>query len=223
VAISPCRPPITVGCTLPALALLALLGAPLTAEAQVLEACVNPGNGNMRLVGPAQTCHNNETRVQWNVQGQQGPSGPQGPQGATGPTGPAGSAAVGPPYVWICTPANYPMSGSNPRADVYAFNAAAATANIAVHILDQNGVNLAGQTIPGSSPPAAYPGDTGASTIAVAPAHTRQVTFQLPQTAPEGGPNVSFAIRVVSDQPGAVGTNFQFSGFIPVPCPLVHP
>jgi hypothetical protein len=116
------------------------------------------------------------------------------------------------------------MSGSNPRADVYAFNAGAVTANIAVHILDKDGLNLAGQTIPGTtSPPETYPGETGNATVPVAPAHTRNVTFKLPQTAPEGGPNVSASIRVVSDQPGAVGTNFQFSGFIPVPCPLVHP
>jgi hypothetical protein len=163
------------------------------------------------LSAPLAACH------KWNVQG------PQGPPGPAGPAGPPGSASVGPPYVWICTPAHYPLSGSNPRADVYAFNAGAATANIAVHILDKNGVNLAGQTIPGTNPPEPYPGEMGNATVPVSPAHTRNVTFKLPQTAPEGGANVSTSIRVVSDQPGAVGTNFQFSGFIPVPCPLVHP
>src|SRR5947207_4664801 len=52
-----------------------------------LQACVNPGNGNMRLVDSSTACHNNETFVTWNITG---PSGPAGPTGATGPMGPAG-------------------------------------------------------------------------------------------------------------------------------------
>ena len=36
-----------------------------TKSAGVLEACVNPGNGNMRLVDDSTACHNNETRVSW--------------------------------------------------------------------------------------------------------------------------------------------------------------
>jgi hypothetical protein len=56
----------------------------------VLEACVNPGNGDMRLVDSSIVCHNNETRVQWNTEGPVGPIGPAGPTGATGPAGPAG-------------------------------------------------------------------------------------------------------------------------------------
>src|SRR5207244_11164315 len=53
----------------------------------VLEACVNPGNGNMRLVDSSTTCHDNESRVSWDITG---PAGPPGPTGPTGPTGPAG-------------------------------------------------------------------------------------------------------------------------------------
>src|SRR5690348_12249941 len=112
---------------------LAVLAVPIVNYASgpsgVLEACINPGNGGMRLVDANTPCHNNETGVQWNVTGPQGPqgpqgpvgpqgpAGPQGPQGATGPQGltgpagpegpqgPAGSSAGGPPYVWVCTPA----------------------------------------------------------------------------------------------------------------------
>ena len=87
----------------------------------VLEACVNPGNGNLRLVGPGTACHRNETRVNWNIEGPVGPVGPAGPTGPAGPQGPAGedgvdgvngvdgadgAAAGGPPYVWVCTPGN---------------------------------------------------------------------------------------------------------------------
>src|SRR3954465_5015084 len=103
---------------------LAVLAVPIvnyaSSPSTVLEACINPGNGDMRLVDANTQCHNNETRVQWNVQGPQGPQGargpvgPQGPQGATGPQGmtgpqgpqgPSGSSAGGPPFVWVCTPA----------------------------------------------------------------------------------------------------------------------
>ena len=89
-----------------------------------LEACINPGNGNMRLVDSSTPCHNNESRVSWSITGPAGPPDPdpqdqpahldqqepqdrQARQGrgpartganrhdATGATGPAGPA--GPP------------------------------------------------------------------------------------------------------------------------------
>jgi hypothetical protein len=163
-------------------------------------------------------------------QGPQGPQGPAGPQGATGsqgspgaqgPQGPAGASSGGPPFVWICTPAFYPLSGSNSRADLYVFNGGTATANIAIHILDKDGNNLAGVTIPGTSPAATYPGQTGTDTEALGPAHTKILTWVFPQTSPEGGPNVSASVQVVSDQPTVVGSNFQFGPFIPRPCSLL--
>ncbi len=151
--------------------------------------------------------------------GQFGCQGPAGPPGPTGPPGPSGSG--GPPYVWVCTPASYPMAGSNARADLYVFNGSTATANVAVHILDKNGTNLAGVTIPGSSPPLTYPGQTGSATVPVAAANTLIVKWVFPQDSPEGGANVSMAVRVVSDQPIAVGSDFQWSGFKPLPCSLL--
>jgi hypothetical protein len=67
----------------------ALIALPIALRAAntpgVLEACVNPGNGNMRLVDSSTACHNNETRVEWNVTGPAGPTGPIGPIGPDGP------------------------------------------------------------------------------------------------------------------------------------------
>jgi hypothetical protein len=209
-------------------ALLAWWAVPLAAHGKdgwdVLYACVKKGNGDLRLVRPGEHCRHHEYRVKWNVkgpEGPEGPAGPAGPEGPTGPPGPSGATPTGPPWVWICTPAHYPLAGSNVRADLYVFNSSASTANVAVNILDANGVNLAGVAIPGTSD--VYPGEVGSATVAVAPAATRNVTWVTPQTAPPGGPNVSFTVRVVSDQPIAVGSNFQFSGFIPLPCSFVHP
>jgi hypothetical protein len=114
--------------------------------------------------------------------------------------------------------------GSNSRADLYVFNGSTSTANVAVHILNKDGVNLFGQVIPGTAPPANYPGQTGAATVPVAPANTLIVTWQTPQsyTNPPGldQTKVQMTVRVVSDQSIAVGTNFQ-GFFHPVPCSLL--
>ena len=146
-----------------------------------------------------------------------------GPQGPPGPPGPSGSGG-GPPYVWICTPAHYPNAGSNTDADLYVFNGGSASANVAVHILDKNGNNLSGANIPGTSPAATYPGQTGSATVPVAAANTLNVRWKTPMA---GGPgfdgvtNVAASVRVSSDQPVAVGSNFQWSGFKPLPCTLL--
>lgn len=85
-----------------------------------VRACVHNGNGDVRIVGPGESCRNNERAVSWSIrgpqgvagevgapglqgmQGPQGVAGPQGltglegPQGATGPEGPAGKDCSGP-------------------------------------------------------------------------------------------------------------------------------
>src|SRR5262245_42308420 len=142
----------------------------------MLEACINPGNGMMRLVDSSTPCHANETRVEWNV------TGPQGPQGPQGPPGPAGSS--GPPFVWVCTPANFPKAAGSPQASVYIFNGSSTTANVALNILDKNGNNLTGVTIPGSNPPITYPGETGTNTVPLAAGATRVDSWVSPQTGP---------------------------------------
>ena len=146
-----------------------------------------------------------------------------GPPGPPGPAGPPGSGG-GPPYVWICTPAHFANGAGGPRADVYIHNASATTANVAVNILDKNGNNLTGATIPGSSPAATYPGEAGAATVPVSAGHTRSLNWVMPSAG--GGPgldgvtNVAVSVRVISDQPVVVGSNFQYGGNMPNQCSL---
>ena len=101
------------------------------------------------------------------------------------------------------------------------FNGGGVTANIGVNILDANGNNLAGHTIPGSA--ATYPGQTGATTVSLEPAHTRDVNWVMPNTTstPATDTDVAFSVRVTSDQPIVVGANFQFNGGIPSQCNLL--
>ena len=100
-----------------------------------------------------------------------------------------------------------------------------AAANIAVNILDRDGNNLTGVVIPGSNPSRNYPGESGATTVPLAPAHTRDVDWVMPSTG--GGPgldgitHVAFSVRVTSDQPIVVGANFQFNGNLPSQCSLL--
>jgi hypothetical protein len=148
--------------------------------------------------------------------------GPPGPAGPPGPPGP--SAASGPPYTWVCTPAHFPNGGGSPRSDVYVFNGSGSTANVAVNILDRDGNNLTGVNIPASNPARTYPGEAGAATVPLLPAHTRDVDWVMPQA---GAPptldhvNVVFSVRVTSDQPVVVGANFQFNGNVPSECSLL--
>ena len=219
-----------------------------TSSPNVLEACINGGNGGMRLVDSSTACHNNETRVSWDITGPAGPpgptgatgatgatgpagpagatgaagpAGPQGSIGATGPAGPAGPSSGGPPFVWICAPAHYPNSGGGQRADLYVVNGSTSTANVGVNILDRDGGNLVGVLIPGSSPATNYPGESGSSTLPLGPGSTRNVTWQLPTTTPDAITNVSFSVRVTSDQPIAVGSNFGYFDNKALPCVLL--
>jgi hypothetical protein len=195
-----------------------------------LEACINPGNGMMRLVDSSTACHNNETRVTWNITGPAGPPGPPGAPGApgapgpAGPPGPPGPSSGGAPFVWVCTPAQYPNRGGGARADLYVFNGSTSTANIAVNILDKDGANLTGHSIPGSSPAAVYPGESGATTVPLLAGSTRNLTWQSPATANppfDGVTDTAITVRITSDQPIAVGSNFSLFEDHPLPCVLL--
>src|ERR1041384_6911570 len=142
-------------------------------SAGTLEACINPGNGNMRLVDSSTACHSNESRVSWNI------TGPQGPQGDPGPAGPPGPSSGGPPFVWVCTPAHLYHNGGTNTSNLYVFNGSASTADVAVNFLDINGTNLVGVTIPGASPEI-YPGETGSNTSPLLTKHTRNLTWTMP-------------------------------------------
>jgi hypothetical protein len=209
---------------LPLFVLSLLLTAPvaLATDPPPLEACVNSGNGNLRLVDDSVACHANETPVIWNVAGSPGPAGPAGP---AGPPGPAGADGGGPPFVWACGPVNY---GNAERSDatLHIFNPGTSTANVAVHFLNKDGVNLAGVNVPAASPSPdpqpTYPGQTGSATVAVAPSNTLVMPFKSPFGVAANGGNVAASIRVTSDQPIAVGGHIFFSGLSVLPCSFVH-
>jgi hypothetical protein len=120
--------------------------------------------------------------------------------------------------VWICTPAHFPNGGGHPRHDVYVFNGSGVTANVAVNLLDKNGANLTGATIPGTA--STYPGEAGATTAPLLDVHTRDVQWPMPDTGVDDT-NIVFTVRVTSDQPVVVGANFHFNGFIPSQCSLL--
>jgi len=156
------------------------------------------------------------------LQGTQGVQGPQGPQGPQGLQGPAGSSSGGPPFVWVCTPAFTPaggvLPGTNDPIHLFVFNGGLSTANVAVHILDRDGNNLAGVSIPGAtSPPLTYPGQTGSATVQVLPLQTLIDLWQLPNDSPPGGPNVSASVQIVSDQPIVASLSLGSA----VPCSLL--
>jgi hypothetical protein len=213
---------------------------PLAAFASdpVFTACLNPGNGNLRVVDAGTDCHANEVRVQWNAAGQAGPAGPPGPAGATGPAGPAGPAgatgatgpagpqgpagtsAGGPPYVLVCSPGTF-ASGGNGGATLFVFNGSSSTANIAVHFLAKDGTNLAGQSVAGANPPATYPGQSGSSTVPLNASNTLVLRWTFPITDLDLSGSVPATITVTSDQPVAGSTNIEFSGYHPTPCSLL--
>jgi len=141
-----------------------------------------------------------------------------GPQGPPGPAGPPGSSSGGgPPYEWVCTPISIPKSGGNSAIDLSIFNGSANAANIAVHILNEAGTNLAGHNIPGTNPVAQYPGQTGNNTVALAAQNTLHVEFQVAQ-AQIDPPNIGASVHVTSDKPIAVGINIQWGGEFPGSC-----
>jgi Collagen triple helix repeat (20 copies) len=207
----------------------------------VLEACVNPGNGDLRLVGPGTPCHRSESRVSWNVKGPAGPAGPKGPAGpagsvgptgAVGPQGPAGEdgadgapgapgapgvSAGGPPFVWVCTPGNLDF-GNNTNAEVSIFNGGGATATLSTHFLAKNGVNVSGGNIPTSSPVVTYPGETGSNTVTLASKNTLILPFLIGGGLRATDNNLMASIEVTSDQPIVVGMQMANGPLNAVPC-----
>ena len=181
----------------------------------VLEACVNPGNGMMRLVSASTACHANESRISWNSEGPAGPPGPPGPTGPTGPTGADGedgedgADAGGPPYRWVCTPANVDI-GNNSSGEIDVFNGSDTTANVSAHFLAKDGTNLAGANVPGSNPVEIYPGQTGNTTVSVLPSNTWIVPYTIGAGFRKNDNGLLASVVVTSDQPIAVG--FQLTG-----------
>ena len=173
-----------------------------------LEACINPGNGMMRLVDSSTPCHNNESRVS----GHHRPGRPSRTNRRDGGDwgdragGPPGPSSGGPPFVWVCTPVRFSNSGGGSgAAELYVFNGGASSADVSVNFLDKNGNNLAGHAIPGSPSPGAYPGEANGVNVSLAADHTRDLYWTPPAVAPnppfDGVTDVSYTIRIVSTQP----------------------
>jgi hypothetical protein len=203
------------GFTLLAISALLVASPPARANAPLLQACVNKGNGMMRFVNAATDCHANETFIQWN---QTGPQGPQGPQGV------AGTSAGGPPYVLVCTALNYHNAGTT-RAHLFLFNGSSSTANVAVNPLSKNGTNLAGATVavsPGTlnpgDPTPVYPGQTGTSTVTLAAANTMILNWYTADGNIDTDNTIAVTMRITSDQPIIAATEIAFNGFNVVPC-----
>lgn len=67
-------------------------------DSNVIHACRNTTNGNLRVVDSAADCRTPEAAIAWNVVGSagpQGPPGPPGPAGADGQPGPQGPPGQG--------------------------------------------------------------------------------------------------------------------------------
>ena len=209
------------------LSLVVLLLFAAIANATVFEACVNGGNGNMRLVDAATPCHANETRVQWNQAGPQGPPGADGAAGPAGPPGPAGAPAGGPPFVYVCTPINFHNAGTTTDY-LFVYNGSSSTANIAINPLSRTGVNLAGQpipvsmgTIPPGDPAPLYPGQTGTSTTTLAAGNTLFLQWFTGEGHLDSATNIAVTMRITSDQPIVAVQNMMWSGFLIAPCTLL--
>jgi hypothetical protein len=127
----------------------------------------------------------------------------------------------GPPFVWVCTPANYDF-GNNGQAEIDVFNGSAKTANVAVHFLAKNGANLAGQAIPGTNPPMNYPGQTGSATVALAPLNTLIIPYQTGAGLRAQSDGLLASVQVTADQQIAVGSNLFSGPPHAVTCVFVH-
>ena len=218
------------GLSLLAISLLILASPSARADAPLLDACINKGNGMMRLVSAPTDCHANEAFVQWNQTGPQGPQGiqgiqgPQGTQGIQGPPGPQGAPGTGggPPYVFVCTAINYHNAGST-TAHLFLFNGSSSTATVAVNPLSRSGANLAGAAVPGATvnpgdPTPLYPGQTGSSTVTLAAANTMILNWLTASGNVDTDNTIAVTMRITSDQPIVAATEIAFSGFNVVPC-----
>lgn len=84
----------------------------------VIHGCYQKNNGQVRVIDSAtESCHPNETAIQWNQTGPQGPTGPAGPQGPKGDPGPAGpQGPTGPAGPQGATGAPGPQGPAGPAA-----------------------------------------------------------------------------------------------------------
>ena len=133
-----------------------------------------------------------------------------------------GTTSVGgPPFTWVCTPANYDLGNSGNNSEIDIFNGSATTANVTVHFLAKDGTNLAGAVIPGSNPPVTYPGQTGSTTVPLASQNTMILPYLTGQGTRATDNTLLATVSVVSDQPIVVGYNIPFGALQATPCSLL--
>jgi len=130
------------------------------------------------------------------------------------------SSGGGPPFVWVCTPANYDF-GNNGQADLNIFNAGAATANVTAHFLAKDGSNLAGQPIPATNPVVNYPGQVGNATVPIANLNTRITSYMTGGGLRQNSNALLASIHVISDQPIVVGMTLFSGPPQSIPCSAV--
>src|SRR5262249_24192541 len=65
---------------------------PTPSAEDIIFACVNNTNGNMRNVNDPSQCRRHEHSVEWSIVGTTGASGPSGPCGSPGPSGATGAS-----------------------------------------------------------------------------------------------------------------------------------
>jgi len=129
--------------------------------------------------------------------------------------------------VYVCTPINYNNAGTTTEF-LFVYNGSGSTANVSANFLNKNGTNLSGApiaispgTIPPGDPAPLYPGQTGTSTVTLAPANTMMLSWFTAQGNLATDTNVAITLRVTSDQPIVAATNTVWSGFNVVPCALL--
>src|SRR5207302_3942168 len=100
-------------------------------------------------------------------------------------------------------------------------NGSSSTANVAAHFLAKDGTNLAGAVIPGTNPVATYPGQTGSTTVALAPQNTLIIPYQTGAGVRATDNGLLATVSVVSDQPIVVGFQIAFGALQATPCSLL--
>ena len=75
------------------LVMVAMLVATTAVYAGTIMACVNPA-GQIRIIGPGDSCRPQETSLEWNITGPEGLPGADGSPGPPGPPGPPGLSNI---------------------------------------------------------------------------------------------------------------------------------
>jgi hypothetical protein len=120
-------------------------------------------------------------------------------------------AAAAAPYVYGCTPADYPLGYASGTGRVKIYNGSGAAANITMKFLAFDGTNL---NVP-----------MGITTnFTVGATTTKYMDYTTPAGAPETGNTAPSTVRIVSDQSIEASADVPYSpANIVVQCAYLHP